>query len=122
LVEISIPKTVLFRRVATDTSQSQNVFLPQNGITPEDTIDWYEEKSLGLGKKFVDQFFSIQKEIELMPERYPPAIQAFRKASIPKFPYGIYYSIEEEQRLIYLIALIHEKRSRAYILRRLSNS
>ena len=55
-----------------------------------------------------------------MPERYPAAIEAFRKASIPKFPYGIYYYVEEEQKLIYLIALIHEKRSRAYILRRLS--
>lgn len=68
---------------------------------------WYNEKSLGLGKEFLDSielaFSIITQNPHLFQDRYKNVKIIFTT----RFPYGIYYIIEENQLII--LAVLHTK-------------
>jgi toxin ParE1/3/4 len=57
--------------------------------------DWYEERRIGLGRHFLILFRSIINNISRYPEMYPRYRDNIRHASMKKFPYAIFYSIED---------------------------
>lgn len=91
----------------------------------EDVIsaaDWYETQRQGYGKVFSLRF---QEAIELLqnnPHIYQLVFQHFRKAFIQKFPYAIFYTVDEVEKLVNVIAVIHTKRGDEFIIERLKLS
>jgi plasmid stabilization system protein ParE len=75
-------------------------------------VDYYEERSYGLGIAFLKE---IQAGIEIIKE-YPESWQKLslstRRFLIKQFPYGIIYMVHKE--VLYIIAVMHLNRKPGY--------
>ncbi len=72
---------------------------------------WYENKSPGLG---YDLLLSIEDSllyIRKNPIIYQIKYKGIRRAFIKRFPYGIFYSIDDSNKKIHIIAVFHAHRS-----------
>ncbi len=86
-------------------------------IDLEEAIDWYENAKPGLGKKFFKHFEEATDKILEAPNAYRIIIPGVRRIIIKKFPYKIFYVFSENT--IFIIGVAHEKRSNAYIRKKL---
>ncbi len=80
-------------------------FLPE---VEEDAINgyaWYETKSRGLGEEFLRMFYASANEILWNPLLYRKVYQDFRRLLLRRFPYAIYFTVEEDQ--ITVFGLFH---------------
>ena len=76
-------------------------FIPE---IEEDVINgyvWYETKSRGLGEDFLRMFYACVNEIPWNPLLYPKVYQDFRRRLLRRFPYAIYFMIENEQIIVF---------------------
>jgi plasmid stabilization system protein ParE len=83
-----------------------------------DAVDYYEERSEGLGVRFREEIEAAVERIAEQPNRYPIyEATPCRQCPVTVFPYAVYY-IEEVDR-IWIVALAHQRRKPGYWLRRL---
>lgn len=68
-------------------------------------IIWYEERRLGLGREFLDDFSSTLRKIRERPSSFPIEYRDFHKALLDRFPYKIYFRVGESE--IRLVAVLH---------------
>jgi plasmid stabilization system protein ParE len=57
---------------------------------------YYEGQSEGLGEKFLQRVEEAIAHIEIAPEGYAPVIKDVRRCNLAKFPYGLFYRIQED--------------------------
>jgi toxin ParE1/3/4 len=69
---------------------------------------WYEAKQDGLGDEFLLCIEEALELIERMPRVPAKVFQDVRRALVRRFPYGIFYRVDEEQ--ITVIAIYHARR------------
>ena len=69
---------------------------------------WYEGQRQGLGHEFLDEVLSLCKTISENPAMYPVVHRYTRRALIRRFPFGVYFRIEDEQ--IIVVAVMHGSR------------
>lgn len=81
--------------------------------------DWYETQRQGYGKIFSLQFQEAVKLLQTNPHLHQFVFQHFRKALIQKFPYAIFYTVDEAEKIVNVIAVIHTKRGDEFIVERL---
>ena len=74
-----------------------------------EAYQWYEVKRTGLGEEFLLCIEASLERICSSPELYEVLEQEVRRAFIHRFPYGIYYEIEEKNLLVY--GILHLKRA-----------
>lgn len=79
--------------------------------------DYYDDLNFGLGKSFIIEVEKAINIIKRNPLAYPIIKKNIRKAVIMKFPYSILYIIEKD--LVYLLAIMHQKRKPNYWYTRL---
>ncbi|MBN4075117.1 MAG: plasmid stabilization protein [SAR86 cluster bacterium] len=70
---------------------------------------WYERQLSGLGQEFLDMALALLESIPENPTQYPIVHKVVRRALLPRFPFGIYYSIEENFILVY--GVMHASRN-----------
>lgn len=58
---------------------------------------WYEEQSTGLGKSFEKEFYTTLNLVVDNPHIGPIAYLDFRRVILRKFPFAIYYQIENSK-------------------------
>lgn len=76
-------------------------FLPE---VEEDIIGgyvWYESKSQGLGEDFLRMFYVSASEILSNPLLCQKVYKEFRRRLLRRFPYAIYFMIENEQIIVF---------------------
>jgi toxin ParE1/3/4 len=73
-----------------------------------DAAGWYESASLGLGDEFRRAFFAELDLIAALPLSHRLIYRDFRRTLLPRFPYLIYFKVEGETVIIFL--LIHSSR------------
>jgi len=76
-------------------------FLPE---VEEDAIGgfvWYETKSPGLGEEFLRMFYACAGEIPHNPMLYPKVHGEFRRRLLRRFPYAIYFRIEDDTIIVF---------------------
>ena len=73
-----------------------------------EAFQWYEARSTGLGFEFLRAVRVALAGIERAPEQYPLALDAIRKALVPRFPYVVYFAIHS--RGLSVIAVMHGRR------------
>jgi len=76
-------------------------FIPE---IEEDAINsylWYESKSRGLGEDFLRMFYACANEISWNPLLYSKVHQNFRRRLLRRFPYAIYFTIENDQIIVF---------------------
>jgi plasmid stabilization system protein ParE len=74
-----------------------------------ETVFWYEKKLNGLGHRFLTSLDATFQSIQRNPKIYPKVYNEFRRALLPRFPYGIYYIIENNSIIVF--AVLHERRN-----------
>ena len=77
------------------------LFLPE---VEEDVIAgyvWYEGKSPGLGEEFLRMFYACAGELPRNPLLYPKVHKEFRRRLLRRFPYAIYFTVEDDQIIVF---------------------
>ena len=77
----------------------------------ENAMDWYENKQKRLGKKYLLSVKACTKLIVKNPFAFAAIYIQIRKANTKKFPYSLYFSINEIGKEIIVFAVIHNSRS-----------
>jgi abortive infection bacteriophage resistance protein len=68
-----------------------------------DAYIYYEEKSNGLGERFLKQLDIYLKKISENPENFQIKRKRYREAYIKKFPFLIIFEIIENKAIVYSI-------------------
>ena len=76
-----------------------------------DAYEWYEEKTEGLGKKFMDCVERKLQQISDHPEYYSKKHGNFREAKVYNFPFTIVYEFYKNKQSIHISAVYHVKRN-----------
>ena len=71
--------------------------------------EWYELQSTGLGEEFIAALELQLKRLEQAPLLYAEAIPGVRRALLPRFPYGLFYTVRDN--LIQVLAVLHDARN-----------
>lgn len=76
-------------------------FLPEVEEDAFGGFVWYETKSPGLGEEFLRVFYACAGEIPRNPLLYPKVQGEFRRRLLRRFPYAIYFRIEDDTIIVY---------------------
>jgi toxin ParE1/3/4 len=74
-----------------------------------ESISWYEFQLEGLGDEFLISLENSKHLIEQNPLQFPQKYKRIRKSIIRKFPYIIYFTIEDPN-IVLVLAVLHMKR------------
>lgn len=77
----------------------------------ENSSEWYEEQSIGLGDYFADTIYNCFKSISKNPEAYHNRKGNTREFVVNKFPYIIVYRIMKKGNTIYILHIFHTSRN-----------
>lgn len=69
----------------------------------EISFAWYEGQRRGLGFEFLDCLEAAIETIAQMPKLYAIHHDIFRRVLVRRFPFSIFYSIEETEIVIHAI-------------------
>lgn len=75
----------------------------------EIAFDWYENQFPGLGLEFLDCIEEKIQKIKDMPKAYPVHHENFRRALLRRFPFSIFFTVEEQ--IIVLHAIFDNRQS-----------
>lgn len=75
----------------------------------EEAFDWYEKKRIHLGSEFFLSVEAIFNTIQENPHLFPIRHKNIRCALIPRFPYGVFYLVDENK--VIVIAIFHLSRN-----------
>jgi len=87
-------------------------FHPEAESEFQGAIEYYEKCELGLGQAFVIQVYSAIRNIITYPNMCPILERDIRRCLVNRFPFGILYSIEENE--IFILAVMHLRRNPDY--------
>jgi hypothetical protein len=74
--------------------------------------DYYDKIIFGLGEHFIDEYEASLIKIKANPTMYPKTIIEIRKCNLKKFPFSIYFDINNN--IIRVLAVSHQKREPYY--------
>lgn len=69
---------------------------------------WYEQQRVGLGHDFLDEALAALHRVAAQPLTYPVVHRNTRRALMTRFPFGIYFRVEESR--IVVVAVVHGSR------------
>jgi len=84
------------------------LFTPAAEADVEEAFEWYEAQGPGLGVAFRRALDIAVAAVESQPEAYAVIHRNTRRALLPRFPYGLYYRVLEQN--VAVVACIHGKR------------
>lgn len=84
------------------------VFSSDSESEVRDAYIWYEYRRPGLGADFLLCIDDVLDKIKRSPEQFPIVHREIRRALIRRFPYGIFYLLEEETTVV--VAVFHGSR------------
>jgi plasmid stabilization system protein ParE len=77
------------------------LFLPEVQADAIHGYAWYEDKVRGLGDEFLRVFYACAAEIPRNPLLYGKVHGEFRRRLMRRFPYGIYFRVEEDTVIVF---------------------
>ncbi len=84
------------------------IIRPEAANDIADVYNWYEAKRSGLGIKFQRNLDQAFRRIAVLPEGYRLVYRDVRRVLTERFPFSVYYRIEEGE--IVILAVIHSRR------------
>ena len=84
------------------------VLAPGTELDIAEAYVWYEDRRTGLGEEFLSSVEACMEGVRRHPETHPIVHDAYRRALIRRFPYGVFYGREEETVIVY--AVFHTSR------------
>ncbi|MDX1960360.1 MAG: hypothetical protein SFU98_17450 [Leptospiraceae bacterium] len=68
----------------------------------EESVNFYEDKKVGLGKDFLNTIKEKSLEIKSQPEKNPSSEDGVKKTKVKKFPFYIYDSTAKTLQRVFL--------------------
>ena len=81
-----------------------------------EAYNWYEDREVGLGERFLTELTISYKKLQDYPELFSKASKYYRKLIINYFPYLIAYEIDQNRVTVY--AVFHTSQNPKEILKR----
>ena len=81
---------------------------PEAQADLDEAYHWYEQQREGLGSDFLLCVEEALEKIRRTPGLYPLVYKELRRMLIRRFPYGLFYLVEEE--MIVVVAVFHARR------------
>ena len=81
------------------------IFKPEAQLDAAEAYEWYEGRDPGLGAEFLRAVDSCVHQIERHPEMYPVVHKNLRQALTRRFPYSVFYSVEDDT--AYVVSVFH---------------
>ncbi|NCA86892.1 MAG: type II toxin-antitoxin system RelE/ParE family toxin [Clostridia bacterium] len=85
------------------------IIKPFAALDASDAFDWYTDKREGLGDEFLLALDATFNAIRRNPYLFQIIYKKVRRALTARFPYGIFFIIEEYT--VYVLAIQHASRS-----------
>ena len=76
----------------------------------DDITLWYENQKEGLGFRFGEVILEAFELLRESPYLFAPYNVHYRRMVLPRFPYSIIYEVSEEERIITILRVVHQKR------------
>lgn len=92
-------------------------FLPEAEKDFREAARFYENEAPGVGIEFVVELHKVVAAILDNPLAAQAVRKSIRKKVLPRFPFNVLYSVENE--FIVIVAVAHQKRRPTYWRRRL---
>lgn len=86
-------------------------FHPQAVQELEDSYTWYEERSVGLGERFINAVSKRLKLLAATPEIFPKKRKNYREVTVDSFPFTIIYEVFNEEAKVLVYYVFHSKRN-----------
>ncbi len=87
-------------------------FHPEAAEEFDAAVDWYEERSTGLGLDFASEIRQAILRAETMPLAWTRLEGDIRRVLVHRFPYGILYAPDGDH--LYIVAVMHLSREPGY--------
>jgi plasmid stabilization system protein ParE len=84
-------------------------FLETAEIELDQAVHWYEAQAPGLGNAFLIEVLSAVDRVERFPEAWHPLSERIRRCRLSRFPYGLIYTIDNNDILVLAIAHLHRR-------------
>ena len=84
---------------------------PEAIMEIEESYQWYEDRSEGLGVRFLDAVNKRLTEIARQPELYPKKKRNYREVAIENFPFTIIFEALTNEKIILVSYIFHSKRN-----------
>lgn len=72
---------------------------------------WYENKTNGLGDKFLNEIKKHKSIIASNPEIFKKTYKDFREVPLKMFPFVLLYALEKSKKEIIILSLFHTSRN-----------
>lgn len=86
----------------------QVILLPEALTDLDSAIEWYNEQEPDLGLDLYLEFQNTLGHIQEFPDAYPEKFDEYRQALTDRFPYKIFYRLDEDSILIYAVLHHHQ--------------
>ena len=84
------------------------IIRPNAEADARDARLWYESRRAGLGDELLEEIRNAIRELEEHSERRPFYYRGFRRLLTRRFPYKLFYRIEDDRVIVFRI--LHAKR------------
>lgn len=84
------------------------VFRPEADLEINEAAEWYEARGQGLAVEFLRVLDACIESIRRDPLLYPVVHDQARRAMLRRFPYGVVYTVVEDE--VVIIACFHSRR------------
>ncbi|MEY4876499.1 MAG: hypothetical protein RL708_1648 [Bacteroidota bacterium] len=74
-------------------------------------FDWYEEQSVGLGDRFLNELFSSVESFKKHPNSFVQRIKNHHEFPLQNFPFLIIYRISKKKNTVVIVSVFHAKRN-----------
>jgi len=74
----------------------------------EEARNWYEKRQPNLGSSFLDEVSRAVRALEMDADRFPVYYRDFRRILLPRFPYKLFYLLDNERVVVFRV--LHAKR------------
>jgi len=74
----------------------------------DDAAAWYEGQKAGLGLLLLDEAGGVLERVQRTPVQFPMVHKTVRRALLHRFPYGIFFILENQ--VISVLAISHLSR------------
>ena len=80
---------------------------PEAAQDIELTALWYEAQRPELGQRFLDELDHVFSRLAESPRQFPEIDPGYRRALLRRFPYGIYFAVEDQRLVVLTVLHLH---------------
>lgn len=80
---------------------------------------WYSQQSIIASKNFIEEVIATIETLRNENKENKTVYGSYKRLLLKKFPYVIYYIRQPQSQVTQIIAILHNKRNRTFIFKRL---